>query len=440
MDRIALYAGTRNIYHDMVVSAKSLLFHHGADHVIFLIEDDEFTEPLPDCISTLNVSNQSFFPPSGPNFKSRWTYMVMMRVALTKLFPHIDRILTLDHDTLVLKPIDHLWTIDLSNHYFAAVEEKQITWRTHPYFNFGVVMHNLAKLRADHMDDTIINTVNSTYFPYCEQDAVNSLCRKHIYEIHPMYNAMLMNIPKLSDEDAAIRHYAAHGHLLRPSTAYRYYDSLTWDQILNNKGGVPMPKLLTTRHDVINQFISDRSYLSFLEIGTDKGDSIRNVKADVIVSVDPNPSTPATHHMTSDEYFSRCRYMFDIIFIDGLHTAEQAYRDVQNALHHIRSGGVIIMHDCLPTTEQMQRYSDHYPGGAWTGDVWKAFVKARKELPYECYTINTDYGCGVIDTTIKKHSNTSKLPSDMNTMTYEQFVANRDKWMNTKEGIQYAKE
>ena len=105
----------------------------------------------------------------------------------------------------------------------------------------------------------------------------------------------------------------------------------------------------------------------------------------------------------------------------------------------LNPNGVIIIHDCLPESEQMQAYKPAYTGGLWTGDVWKAFVKYRSECPYEMYTINTDFGCGVIDTTMKKKTTRSlKLPSDMEAMTYEQFVQNRDKWMNVKEGIQYA--
>ena len=433
MDRLAVYAGTRNIYHDMLVSAKSLLYHNGADRVVFLIEDDAFPEYLPDCITTMNVSHQTFFSPSGPNYRSRWTYMVMIRTALTKLFPDVDRILSLDHDTIIRKPIDDLWNIDLSDNYFAAVEEKQITNRPHPYYNFGVVMHNLAKLRADARDDIIIHTLNARQFTYCEQDAVNELCAQRFVSLPPEYNAMSFNKPPVPDQDVAIRHYAAQNHNLRSMPDYQRYDALTWNQILSHTGA---DSILTTRHDVLNAFISSRGYSSFLEIGTDTGVSLHAVKADHITSVDPDQATPATHHATSDAFFAACTDMFDIIFIDGLHEHNQVYRDILNALHHLNPRGVIVMHDCLPTSESMQINTDHYPGGLWTGDVWKAFVKARSELPYLMYTIDTDFGCGIIDT----HYTTElkqKLPTDMESMTYAQFTQHRNDWMNVKEGIFY---
>ena len=190
-----------------------------------------------------------------------------------------------------------------------------------------------------------------------------------------------------------------------------------------------------TRYDIINQFIKDRNYNSFLEIGTAQGETFRQVIAPIRVSVDPDEKTMATFRMTSDDFFAMCKNKFDIIFIDGLHEHKQAFRDVKNALQFLNEGGVVVMHDCLPTSELMQEYPRSPHNYIWTGDVWKAFVALRTEQPYEMYTIDTDYGCGIIDTTLKKKSSTTKLPKDMETLTYDQFTSNRDKWMNVKEGI-----
>ena len=233
MDRIAVYTGTRNIYHDMVVAAKSLLCNDGADLVVFLIEDQEFPEPLPLCIDTLDVSQQSFFPVTGPNFKSQWSYMVLMRTVLSKLFPQCNKLLTLDHDTFVLKPIYDLWNIDLSRYYYAAVEEKQIRNRQHSYFNCGVLLHNLKKLREDHTDDIIINSINSVFLRYCEQDAINSVCARHILEIPPKFNAMRFNIPPVPEDSVIIKHYAARSKPLRECPEYKRFDRLSWEQVLD---------------------------------------------------------------------------------------------------------------------------------------------------------------------------------------------------------------
>jgi len=233
-ERTVIYAGTRNLYHDMTVCAKSLLFHDGADKVYFLIEDDNFPEKLPDCITTINVSNQRYFPPTGPNYRCRWTYMTLMRTAITKLFPDIDRCVTLDCDTLVNKPIDYLWSVDISHYYYALVEEKQINHRQHPYFNFGVAIHNLAKLR-DGTDDTIIRTINTVWMDYPEQDAVNSVCRKHILELPPVYNSMWFNRPQLPDGDEHIKHYAMCAAKFNTKPGYDTYDKMPWTTVLERR-------------------------------------------------------------------------------------------------------------------------------------------------------------------------------------------------------------
>ena len=92
------------------------------------------------------------------------------------------------------------------------------------------------------------------------------------------------------------------------------------------------------------------------------------------------------------------------------------------------------MHDCLPTSEQMQTPCDHYPGGLWTGNVWKTFALCRKLYNYEAYTIDTDFGCGVFDTRIVRERGVSDVPGDFKDMTYQQFV-DHPEWMNIKGGI-----
>lgn len=436
MERTVVYAGTRNIYHDMLVSAKSVLYNNGADKIVFLIEDDTFPEELPPCITTRNVSGQTIFPHNGPNYKSMWTYMVMMRMALTKLFPDLERIVTLDHDTIVHKPIDLLWTIDLSGYYFAAVEETQIRNRNHPYFNFGVLVHNLSALR-DGTDDAIIHSINTTRHTYCEQDAGNSICHHRILDLPLPYNALPFNNPSVPDDRVIIRHHAARKEPLNQFPDYQFFDRMTWDKVLSREGVNGTEPIELKRYDIINHFIRERNYHSFLEIGTASGETFRNVSAPVRVSVDPDQNTDATFHMTSDDFFRMNKERYDIIFIDGLHTHSQAYRDIRNALSALNENGVIIVHDCLPTSEHMQQPATRYPGGLWTGDVWKAFVRIRSELSVLSYTVDADFGCGVIDTSREREGDTSELPTDMERMTYSDFVSNKQEWMNIRKGYDY---
>lgn len=173
--RAAVYSGTRNLYPAMVTAAKSLIHNSSVEKVYFLIEDDKFPAELPPVIETVNISGQGFFPKNGVNFKTNFTYMSLLRVCYTKLFPDLDRVLQLDVDTVVVDNIDELWDIDLDGKYFAAVEEKLSTYKPYgrKYYNIGVAMFNLELTRNTEMDERLISFLNTVKVPYIDQDAWN---------------------------------------------------------------------------------------------------------------------------------------------------------------------------------------------------------------------------------------------------------------------------
>ena len=97
----------------------------------------------------------------------------------------------------------------------------------------------------------------------------------------------------------------------------------------------------------------------------------------------------------------------------------------------LREGGVIVMHDCLPTTEEMQEWHNtSQQGKVWTGDTWKAYVKAMHSLPYLVYVIDTDFGCGIIDTSKRSHSPFRAI--DMELLEWKHFDKSK---LNVKDGI-----
>lgn len=178
------------------------------------------------------------------------------------------------------------------------------------------------------------------------------------------------------------------------------------------------------RWDIINHFIKKNNYISYVEIGYYKGWSFDRIGNDFIEkhAIDPNPSKTGfygqedweygsthdiseyydgrrhyIHKMTSDEYFSQLHphQKYDIFFIDGLHESSQVDRDIQNALKHLNEGGVIIMHDCNPSTEEMTTTGT--ANGEWTGDVYKTAIALKFDFKEgDFYVVDTDYGVGVL--------------------------------------------
>ena len=229
-NKIAVYAGTRNIYQDMVPAAKSLLIHSDVDKIYFLIEDDEFPYPLSSKIECINVSHQAYFRADGPNFSSSWTYMVLMRAALSKLFPQDDTILSLDVDTIVNENISTLWNVNIDDYYLAAVKEEHKSTDDFLYINMGVVLFNLKKLREDYKDDEIIEALNTKYYEYNEQDCINELCQGYIYRLPADYN---INNWTIGAKHRKIIHYAAVKKW-QEMPLVKHYASYNWRDIPYN--------------------------------------------------------------------------------------------------------------------------------------------------------------------------------------------------------------
>ena len=226
MKRIAVYNGSREIYIDMVSAVKSLLFHTQVDKVYLMIEDDSFSYELPDIVQLVNVSKiaDEIFNPDGPNYHTKWTVYGLMRQAMTKVFPEYDIVLGIDADTIVQEDISDIWDIDLSGYYYAAAKEPLMSARSvADYYNAGILLCNLKKLREDGMDDRIIREINSVYYPYNGQDVMCKLCEGKILELPSDYNASQFTLPT---EHKKILHFANNRTWLNSGLA-EYYRGLS---------------------------------------------------------------------------------------------------------------------------------------------------------------------------------------------------------------------
>ena len=223
MKRIVVYAGTRNIYKNMITAAKSLLNHTRVDRVWFLIEDDEFPEELPAVIKTKNVSGQEWFDPDGPNARKRWSWMALMKLALPEVFPELGRVLWLDVDTIVRKDIGELFGTDLEGCYIAAVEEPMRSKRPFKYFNAGVMVMDLTRLR-DGTARRLIDMANGRVLDFPDQDAINLICQGSIKEISPYFNSncWIVEMP-----DPAIEHFAADRNYTERAL-WKEYENKEW--------------------------------------------------------------------------------------------------------------------------------------------------------------------------------------------------------------------
>lgn len=141
-----------------------------------------------------------------------------------------------------------------------------------------------------------------------------------------------------------------------------------------------------TRTEIINNLIKEKGYQSYLEIGLGDGRNFRDVQCNEKIGVDPAKvlDRSGVFQMTSDEWFTDS-HKFDLIFIDGLHHADQVERDIVNAWNCLNPGGAILIHDIHPKDEAMTLVPRQQK--IWTGDVFRAWYGFKQKYP----KIKTEY-------------------------------------------------
>ncbi len=212
------------------------------------------------------------------------------------------------------------------------------------------------------------------------------------------------------------------------------------------------------RFNVIQSCIDALGGRVYLEIGIKRGETFFKVRARRKIAVDPHPVLSRRHmlasvlhdwrnvlnsyfRMESDLFFAKQSHILtshspDVVFIDGLHTYEQSLRDVQNSLRFLAPDGIIVLHDCnptsetsaLPLTELARRDPGSVPG--WSGDVWKTIVHLRTTEPdLEVVVLDCDCGVGIIRRGKAGHTlnyTTEEIPC----FRYSQLEKNRRKLLN----------
>lgn len=175
------------------------------------------------------------------------------------------------------------------------------------------------------------------------------------------------------------------------------------------------------RHQVVNRLLSLYDEPRYLEIGVCSGRTFDRARAGVKVAVDPafefDHEDPARvvpgveyHPVTSDAYFGEIvepGRLFDVIFLDGLHTVEQTLRDLTNALEHLQPQGVIVIDDVRPSSHLAAipdralffdiRARLGTTAQDWMGDVFRLLVVIETFFQQLSYgTIANNHGQAVV--------------------------------------------
>jgi hypothetical protein len=159
------------------------------------------------------------------------------------------------------------------------------------------------------------------------------------------------------------------------------------------------------RHELLKGLHERLRPRTYFEVGVSTGSSL-TLSRTTTIAVDPFYKVVeeilCDVHLvraTSDEFFARKRPLahfdrplIDLAFIDGMHLAEYAMRDVINVERFTHAASVIVIDDMLPrhVDEAGRGREAGARRGAWAGDVYKmldAFRGLRPDLV--CLEVDT---------------------------------------------------
>jgi hypothetical protein len=170
---------------------------------------------------------------------------------------------------------------------------------------------------------------------------------------------------------------------------------------------------------LVNLLVSKQQNPAYLEIGCQSNTLFDSVPANIKTGIDP--VSGGNVRATSDVFFERNTQLYDVIFIDGLHTYEQVQKDVINSIRFLKPGGYVALHDMLPGSW----LEHHVPrlNGIWTGDVWKVAFELAQSTGIDFKIVKIDYGVGVFRVT-EKEPKLVDLANELKEKEFEYFYKN----------------
>jgi lipopolysaccharide biosynthesis glycosyltransferase len=166
-----------NYIKHVAVTMTSIFCNTSSDVTVHIIHDNTLTavnkEGLNGLVSQYNqyleyhVVNQSYFEEVSlklkhASLKQSFSIGTLFRLKITEILS-VDKVLYLDSDIVVNTDIQSLWSINVDEYYIAAVKDmkatrnkfankrhfKKMKLSTEQYFNAGVILFNLKKIREN---------------------------------------------------------------------------------------------------------------------------------------------------------------------------------------------------------------------------------------------------------------------------------------------------
>lgn len=205
------YAGNNKIAPQMCVSMTSVIrTMRNFDTINFFILENDISAKNKKKIKKLEKKNVSieFIRINAQEFEAKCPkgqgckhvpVQTYFRYIIPQLKPEYEKVLYLDCDIIVRKPLCNLWNTDIADNYAAAVQEfyfdalNNMKIKLPQVFNAGVLLLNNKKLVEDGIADLLFTNTEKfkDKIVYVDQDILNYTFNNKIQWIDPMYNAQI---------------------------------------------------------------------------------------------------------------------------------------------------------------------------------------------------------------------------------------------------------
>ena len=205
-----------NFYNIKVLHSNAVKFAN-QQKIIEKFNDNNFDIKFVDI--TENVK-QFFSSLHTRDYYSKSTYY---RLFIPTLYPDLDKALYLDCDIVVLDDVANLFNVDLGENYVGAVHDQAVevvpefqeyvvnrigNKRQEDYFNAGVLLMNLEKLREIDFQNKFVELLNRVTFNVAQdQDYLNTICKEHTLLLDKYWNIMPIANAKIDEKDIKLVHY-----------------------------------------------------------------------------------------------------------------------------------------------------------------------------------------------------------------------------------------
>lgn len=154
------------------------------------------------------------------DYYSKATYY---RLLIPNLYPELDKVLYLDSDTLALDDIAKLYDTDLGNNFVGAIHDGAVESvppfqeyvvntigcdTQEDYFNAGVLLMNLKKMREIDFENKFLDLLSKVTFDVAQdQDYLNAICKNKVAKIDFCWDVMPFENLKRDPKDIKLIHY-----------------------------------------------------------------------------------------------------------------------------------------------------------------------------------------------------------------------------------------